>query len=197
MGIGYSIGCSIGSRELHFNPILEPETVLQYLYDHATVTPALMDANDGQAISLGLGVYFDVPGTIQSVAFYKSAADTATSRTVGVYNTAQELLINATSADEPLGISQWVVVHLPEPLPVPAMTAYMVVMHSIDGFYNINSLEFDFKEVIRGNVHGIDNSDSSLGISNNGRFDYSASMVFPQASFNASSYMVDVGFKAN
>src|SRR6478609_320276 len=73
------------------------------------------DSGNGQELTLGAVVSAFAPVTITHVKFWKVSNDTATSRTVALYDYAGAMLASGTSSGEPVGVAQWVTV----PLTVP------------------------------------------------------------------------------
>ena len=169
---------------------------IQNLFDHATVVPANFAVDAGSTLTLGVRFYVVVPGTISAIAFYKSAAHNSTTLVVQLYLQEGEVLLSeGTLTDVPLGAG-WVTVPLSTPVPIDAMTAYLAAAWYPNAAYPYQSNAFAATEIVRGDIHGIDHEDISMGISGNGRFYYDQpSIRFPPAG-NRANFFIDVDFTA-
>jgi Domain of unknown function (DUF4082) len=97
------------------------------------------------------------------------------------------LLATATFANETA--SGWQEVHLSSPVTLTAATTYVVSYHT-NGFYSANGNYF-------ANSHssGVLTAPSSSASAGNGVYSYGSSSSFPQNSYAATNYWIDVVFK--
>jgi hypothetical protein len=149
-----------------------------------SATPATPNANDGTGIELGVRFSADVSGFVNGVRFYKGTNNTGT-HVGSLWDSSGNLLAQATFTGETA--SGWQQVSFPDPISVTAGATYVASYHSSGG-YAFTSF---------GLQGAVDNSPLhalASGTAGNGVFNYAGSPAFPNQSYNASNYWVDVSF---
>jgi hypothetical protein len=155
------------------------------LWDNAAV-PAILDAGADSPVELGVKFQSEIAGTITGIRFYKSAGNTGT-HVANLWSSGGTLLATATFGSETS--SGWQQVNFAAPVPIAANTIYIASYHSNNGHYSINSGYFST---------GLDNPPlhaPASGTNANGVYQYGATSLFPNQSFNAANYWVDPVFK--
>lgn len=137
------------------------------------------------AVELGVKVIPSVSGTITGVRFYKSAANTGP-HVGNLWSTDGTNLASVTFADEPG--SGWRQANFSTPVAVTANTTYVASYHTPSGHFALDSTYF-----ANALVSGPLTAPSSLESGGNGVFKYGPSS-FPNETFNAANYWVDVVF---
>ena len=79
------------------------------------------------------------------------------------------------------------------PVAIAANTVYVASYHTTTGHYSINSNYFASTGADNAPLHALANGVSG----GNGVYQYGASNLFPNQTWNASNYWVDVVFQAN
>ena len=153
----------------------------------ASDVPAIVTANDPNPVELGVKFSAASAGRITGLLFYKGPQDTGT-HTAHLWSATGTLLASATFANETT--SGWQQVNLATPVGVAAGTTYVVSYHS-NGYYSANNNYFT-----RAHVASPLTAPSSSSSGGNGVYAYGTSSLFPTNSYNATSYGVDVLFKA-
>lgn len=147
------------------------------------VVPALPDAGDGSAVSLGVKFTSSTGGFVSAIRFYKSAANTGTH--VGyLYRGDGTLLSSVTFTGETA--SGWQTANLPSAVPITAGTTYVVAYDAPNGHYSAD-LRY-FGEI--GHTGGV--LTASGGAADQGNGVYGDPGRFPQSSYQSSNYYVDV-----
>ncbi len=149
-------------------------------------TPATIDSGDGGSVELGVKFRSDVAGTVNGIRFYKSAANTGTH--VGTLWTGSGAqLAQATFSGETA--SGWQQVKFASPVQIQANTTYVAGYLAPQGHYSVNgpTLAVAFNNPpLHAEADG-----SSEG---NGVYAYGSGTSFPEDSYQASNYWVDVLF---
>ena len=153
----------------------------------STTVPGTVDAGADSPVALGVKFRSDVAGTIRGIRFYKSAGNTGTH--VGrLWSSNGTPLATATFTNETA--SGWQEVSFSTPVSITANTTYVASYHTTTGHYSINTNYFSA---------GVDNPPlhalASAGSGGNGVFRYGTSSAFPNQTFNAANYWVDVSFE--
>ena len=142
--------------------------------------------SDPNAIELGVKFRADQNGTIAGVRFYKGATNTGT-HVGNLWSATGTLLATATFSGETS--SGWQQVNFPAPVAVTANTTYVASYHTNAGNYSITGAYFASAGVNTPPLHalatGVDGS--------NGVYAYGIG-GFPNQSYNATNYWVDVVF---
>lgn len=154
----------------------------------ASTSPVTAAANDSQPIEVGVKLRSDVGGYINGIRFYKSTTNTGTH--VGhLWSSAGALLATATFAGETA--SGWQQVLFSAPVQIQANTTYVASYHTDVGQYSADAGYFASASADGGSLHGLANNTDGP----NGVYVYGAS-AFPNQSFNATNYWVDVVFNS-
>jgi methionine-rich copper-binding protein CopC len=158
-----------------------------YTLWNSAAVPAVASANDSSAVELGVKFTTDVVGAITAIRFYKGAANTGTH--VGhLWDANGNLLATATFTSESAG--GWQQVNFATPVVVFPNTTYIASYFAPAGGYSVTSGYFSSSGIDVGPLHAP--SDAAGG--GNGVFRYTAAGAFPNSSFNATNYWVDVVF---
>jgi hypothetical protein len=129
----------------------------------------------------------DVTGTITGVRFYKGSGNTGTH--VGhLWSSNGALLASVTFTNETS--SGWQQASFTKPVSIQPNTTYVVSYFAPNGHYAAN-IQFFGKSADHGPLHAL--ADGQSG--GNGVFTYGGS-AFPNQTWNASNYWVDVVFNA-
>ncbi|WP_375437790.1 DUF4082 domain-containing protein, partial [uncultured Hymenobacter sp.] len=157
------------------------------IWSNATV-PATAAFNDPSSTELGVKFRSSVAGQITGIRFYKGATNTGT-HTGTLWSSAGAQLATATFVNETA--SGWQEVLFSTPVSITANTTYVASYHAPVGNYAVNSAFFATTGVTNGPLRALDTNEVVGG---NGVFVGSASTAFPNQSFNATNYWVDVVF---
>ena len=148
-----------------------------------------VNVDSGPDISVELGVKFrsDVTGFITGIRFYKAAANSGT-HLGDLWTTNGVLLSSATFTGETA--SGWQQVAFAAPVLIASNTVYVASYHCNNGHYSADSNYFA--------VSGVDNPPLHVPASGpsggNGVFGYGSGSFFPNQTFQAANYWVDVVF---
>ena len=152
-----------------------------------TVLPAVASANDPGAVELGVRFRGSVSGFVTGIRFYKGATNTGT-HVGNLWTSGGTLLASATFTGETA--TGWQTVTFASPVAITANTVYVASYFAPNGNYAINSNFFTASGVTSGPLTLL--SDAEAG--GNGVYRYGASSAFPNSSWQASNYWVDVVF---
>lgn len=148
-----------------------------------TATPTTIRVNDPDPVELGMKFQSDVAGWITSIRFYKGPQNTGPHE-AHLWTSTGTLLATATFTNETA--SGWQTVNLSQEVAIQANTTYVVSYHT-NGFYSASDNFF---------TSDVSNQHLTAPASGgNGVYAYGASGLFPNNSFNASNYYVDVAFR--
>jgi hypothetical protein len=150
-----------------------------------TALPSIAAFNDPNPISLGVKFRSDVDGFVTGIRFYKGPANVAP-HVGSLWTEGGTLLASVSFANETtLG---WQQASFSAPVPITAGTVYVASYHTTAGRYAADSDFFATSEIVSGPLHGLqDGADGGNGV-----FAYGTSTVFPNNSFDATNYWVDV-----
>lgn len=135
-----------------------------------------------------LGVKFrsDVAGTITGIRFYKASANTGT-HVGNLWSNTGTKLATTTFTNETA--SGWQQVNFSSPVAITANTVYVASYHANTGHYSAD---------LNGFATGVDNPPlhalANGASGGNGVYAYGASSAFPNQTWNAANYWVDVAF---
>jgi hypothetical protein len=167
-------------------PTPTPPTCPCSLWSAGTM-PNNLVGNDANAVEVGVKVRSDNAGVVTGVRFYKLANNTGT-HVVNLWSSSGALLASATATGEtPSG---WQVVNFATPVSIAANTIYVASYHTNTGGYAVDSNYF-VADVNNGALHAPSSSSSG----GNGVYAYAANTIFPNSSYNASNYWVDIIFQ--
>jgi Domain of unknown function (DUF4082)/Bacterial Ig-like domain/Bacterial Ig domain len=152
----------------------------------ATASPATASAADGAAVSLGVKFRSDLDGFITGLRFYKGSANTGT-HIGNLWTITGQLLGSVTFAGETA--SGWQQANFATPVAIAANTTYVASYFAPVGRYAVTASYFATTGVDRPPLHALANSSSP-----NGLYRYGSSNAFPDQTFNATNYWVDVVF---
>lgn len=148
-------------------------------------TPDRIDGNDPDPIELGVKFRASVDGTVTGVRFYKAPTNTGTH--VGtLWQLNGQQLARATFTNE--SASGWQSVTFASPVGITAGTTYVVSYHAPNGHYSYNGQAFA-SPLTNGPLEALADS-----VSGNGVYGSGGTPNFPNNSFNAANYWVDVLF---
>ena len=151
----------------------------------ATTTPSRIETSDTNAVELGVRFRSDTNGTVTGVRFYKSTGNTGT-HTGSLWTNTGTLLATATFSGETA--TGWQQVTFNSPVAITANTSYVVSYHTNTGQYAVDNRYFATSGVDNPPLHA-----PATGVGTNGVYRYGAS-AFPNQTFEASNYWVDVVF---
>jgi hypothetical protein len=142
---------------------------------------------DNSPVELGVKFRSDIAGFITSIRFYKATANTGTH--IGdLWTTNGTLLGTATFTGE-TG-SGWQQVNFANPVPINANTVYVASYHCNNGHYSEDDNYFSTNGVNNPPLHALANG--VLG--GNSVYTYGAGSVYPNQTYNAANYWVDIAF---
>ncbi len=176
----------ISDHSWSFTTVVEQQTqTLHSLWDNSFI-PAILSDSDTSAVELGVKFQSSVDGLITALRFYKAAANTGT-HVGNPWTAGGNLLASVTFTNETS--SGWQEMILPTPVAITANKTYVASYHTNFGKYP-NDIGY-----FAGS--GFDNpplralADGENG--GNGVYRYGAG-GFPNQTWNASNYWVDVVF---
>jgi hypothetical protein len=168
---------------------LVPSASAQTTLLNESVTPSLVDSNDGNAVELGVKFRSDTSGFITALRFYKATTNTGTH--VGhIWSSSGALLASATFTGE-TG-SGWQQVNFSTPIAVSANTTYIASYFAPSGHYSANVNAFATTGIDNPPLHALANGVSG----SNGVYLYSSTGGFPTNSYQATNYWVDIVYTA-
>jgi hypothetical protein len=144
---------------------------------------------DTEAAALELGVKFrsDVSGFVTGVRFYKYSQNSGT-HTGHLWSANGQLLATVTFSGETA--SGWQQANFSTPVAIAANTTYVVSYHTNVGYYASTQWGLS-SQVDKAPLHALGSSASG----GNGVYHYGTTTGFPNQTWNASNYWVDVVFK--
>jgi hypothetical protein len=154
------------------------------IWDNAAL-PSIAAFNDANPVALGLKFRSDVDGFVTAIRFYKSPANMAP-HVGSLWTTNGTLLASVIFANETA--SGWQQASFATLVPIAAGAVYVASYHTTAGRYAADPGFFAASEIVSGPLHGL----QSGAAGGNGVFAYGTSMAFPNNSFNATNYWVDV-----
>lgn len=136
-----------------------------------------------------LGVKFRATqaGYIKGIRFYKGAANTGT-HIGNLWSSTGTNLATATFTGETA--SGWQTVNFTTAVAVAANTTYVASYFAPVGRYSFNANYFASAAAVNGPLTGLANGTDG----NNGVYNYNATSIFPNSSWNSTNYWVDVIF---
>jgi hypothetical protein len=155
-----------------------------------TSAPAITDSGENASIELGVKFRADATGLITGIRFYKSTANTGT-HIGNLWSATGTLLGSATFTNE--SSSGWQQVNFSSPVAISANTTYVASYFTSIGHYAFDQNVFTTSGVDNGPLHALPNGfDGSNGV-----YRYATSSAFPNQSFKASDYWIDVVYVLN
>jgi Domain of unknown function (DUF4082)/Fibronectin type III domain/Bacterial Ig domain len=154
------------------------------IFDFAT--PANIDSFDGSSVELGVKFTASVNGSILGIRFYKAPTNTGT-HAGHLWSTNGTLLAGASFTNETS--SGWQQVYFPTPVPITAGTTYVASYFAPNGHYPFTGQGFS-SSVANPPLQALANTTSPNGV-----YVYTGSSgTFPNNTYNANNYWVDVIF---
>ena len=154
-----------------------------------TAVPGTVDGGPDSAVELGVKFRSDIAGSITGIRFYKATANTGT-HLGHLWSSTGTLLASATFTGE--SASGWQQVNFPTPVAIAANTVYVASYHAAVGHYSADVNYFSSKGVNNPPLHALTNGVSG----GNGVYAYGSSSTFPNQTWNAANYWVDVVFQS-
>lgn len=175
-GLAFSVAC-----------LTIPAVAQQSSIWNASAVPATVNSADSNALEVGVKFRSDVAGTITGIRFYKGSQNTGTH--VGhLWSTSGTLLATVTFSNETA--SGWQQANFSTPVAIQANTTYVASYYAPRGYYSVNTYGLN-SAVNNAPLHALQSGADGP----NGVYLYGQS-GFPNQSWNASNYWVDVLFTA-
>ena len=154
-----------------------------------TAVPVVADGGADGSVELGVKFRSDTAGLVTGIRFYKSSANTGT-HTGNLWSSTGSLLGSAVFTSETA--SGWQQVLFPAPVAIASNTVYVASYHANNGHYSADQLYFSGKGQNNPPLQAL-----ATGVSGaNGVYAYGANRAFPNQTWNAANYWVDVVFQA-
>ncbi|WP_247477940.1 DUF4082 domain-containing protein [Bradyrhizobium sp. CW9] len=153
----------------------------------ANPTPSVVTVNDPNSVELGMKFQASTSGDIVGLRFYKGPSNTGT-HVADLWSSTGSLLATATFSNETA--SGWQQVNFATPVTITAGTTYIASYHTAGNYSDDPNL---FANAVTNGPLTAPSSSSSGG---NGVYAYGSGSLFPTNTFNATSYAVDVVFRA-
>ncbi len=155
----------------------------------ASATPAVVDSGDSTPAELGVVFKADSPAYLTGVRFYKASTNLGTH--VGhLWSSTGQLLGTATFPSETA--SGWQQGYFSTPVLINADTPYVVSYFAPQGHYSASSNYFSTAGTDAPPLHALANGVAGP----NGVYIYTTSGAFPNGSYQATNYWVDVLYAA-
>jgi hypothetical protein len=151
-----------------------------------TATPQTPVDTDTNAVTLGMKFWSAQPGTISGIRFYRGAKN-SNGYTVKLFSAGGTLVASARTSTDTCAVPCWEQVNFASPLSIAANTTYIAAYYTSNGRY-----AGDNYGLTNGKTNGLLTVPASSVIGGNGVYSYSTG--FPNQTWNASNYYVDVAF---
>ena len=143
----------------------------------------------GTKLTLGVKFWSSQSGTITAIRFYRAAVSSK-GYVASLYSAGGTLLGSATLAHESGPVPGWQVANFASPIPISANTTYIAAYYSAAGQgagdpYGLNN----------GATNGPLTAPAGSAVGGNGVYNFKN--AFPNSSYYASNYYVDVLFTPN
>lgn len=156
------------------------------IWDSAAAPVNASDPDD-QPVELGVKFRSDVSGSLTGIRFYKSLQNTGP-HTARLWSATGQIIATATFDNETA--SGWQQANFDQPVAITANTTYIASYHAPNGRYAADALYFSNSSTDRAMLHALQNGFDG----DNGVYRYGPAGTFPNQSWNASNYWVDVVF---
>jgi hypothetical protein len=153
----------------------------------STALPGLADAGPDSAVELGVQFRSAVAGRITGIRFYKATANTGT-HVGNLWASNGTRLATATFSGE--SASGWQQVLFSTPVAISANTVYVASYHANNGHCSADDNYFLAQGVDNYPLHALGAAENG----GNGVYRYGTSSAFPNQTFNAANYWVDIVF---
>ena len=154
-----------------------------------TIAPTVVDGGPDSPVALGVKFRSDVDGTITGIRFYKADANTG-AHVGNLWTSNGALLATVTFINETA--SGWQQALFTTPVAIASNTVYVASYHANSGHYSVDFNYFQGKGVDNPPLHALANGMAG----GNGIYAYGSSGAFPNQTWNAANYWVDVMFLA-
>jgi hypothetical protein len=155
--------------------------------------PTGADANVADApVEIGVKFRTSVAGNITGIRFYKGTTNTGT-HVASLWTNGNPGTSLATVTFSGETASGWQEMPFASPVHINAGTIYVASYYSAGGVYAATSNYFNSGDITHGPITFIDVTNDPQG-QGNGVFEYGGATVYPDNSFQASNYWVDVRF---
>jgi hypothetical protein len=161
-------------------------TTTEFTIWPSSAQPSIASANDGNSVNLGVQFTTTVNGWITGIRFYKGPSNTGT-HVGSLWDASGNLLGQVTFTNETA--TGWQQASFSTPIPVTAGTTYIASYFAPNGGYSVTSGGLT-NEVSNPPLVALASGTSG----GNGLYSYASSSAFPQNSYGASNYWVDVVF---
>lgn len=148
-------------------------------------TPAVTSENDSGAVELGMKFRSSQATSVVGLKFYKGAGNTGT-HIGNLWSSTGANLGTVTFSNETA--SGWQEATFASPIPIAANTTYVISYFAPAGHYAVNEGYFSNSATVNGSLTGL----QSTSAGGNGVYRYANSSVFPNSTYAASNYWVDV-----
>ena len=148
-------------------------------------TPQQIDSGDTTAVELGVKFKADSDGTVTGIRFYKAAANTGT-HIGSLWTAGGTLLASVTFTNETA--SGWQYAYFSSPVAISANTTYVAGYLAPAGHYSSTPGGFS-SAVDNPPLHAVANTTSANGV-----YAYGATTTFPNSTYKATNYWIDVLF---
>ena len=153
------------------------------IFDGSGPTTAASDSGDTSPVNLGVAFKSDTSGQVLGIRFYKAAANTG-SHVGALWSSTGALLASGTFTNETA--SGWQTLLFSSPVAITAGTTYVASYFAPNGHYSASGNGLA-ASVDNAPLHAIAN-----GAVANGVYAYGPVSAFPNSTFNATNYWVDV-----
>jgi len=153
----------------------------------SSAVPGTADGGPDSAVELGVKFKSDVAGRVTGIRFYKATANTGT-HVGNLWSSGGTKLATASFSGETA--SGWQQVSFATPVAITSNTVYVASYHCTVGHYSEDDNYFASKGVDNPPLHALANGVSG----GNSVYAYGASSAFPNSTWNAANYWVDVVF---
>ena len=155
----------------------------------AATVPGLVDGGPDSAVELGVKFRSEVAGTIKGIRFYKASLNTGT-HVGNLWSSTGTLLGSIIFSNETA--SGWQQMLFATPVAIASNTVYVASYHCTIGHYSADLNYFTGKGADNPPLHALANGVSG----GDGVYAYGTSSAFPNSTWNAANYWVDVVFQA-
>ncbi len=174
-------------KQIDADEIFAPQPELPASVWDSTVTPAILAAEDSNAVQLGVKFRASIDGAVTGVRFYKGPGNTGTH--VGkLWSASGSQLASAVFTNETE--TGWQQVSFDTPVPITAGTVYVASYHAPNGHYSADIAYFRDSGVDQGPLYLLRDGENG----GNGVYAYGTASTYPSASFNSANYWVDIVF---
>ncbi|MDQ6848235.1 MAG: DUF4082 domain-containing protein, partial [Candidatus Dormibacteraeota bacterium] len=174
-------GAGTGPESSPSGAITPLDTILDF-----SGPPVNTDSGDTSPVELGVKFTADTAGSITGLRFYKAAANTGT-HIGSLWTAGGTVLASVTFTNETA--SGWQYAYFSSPVAISANTTYVAGYLAPNGHYSSTPNGFG-SAVDNPPLHAVASSTSPNGV-----YAYGASSTFPNSTYKATNYWIDVLFK--